>query len=218
MVFSCGNGIAKALFSTGKAEAHAVSSIHDVAAPMQRRINDVGGAARGTVNRCDRMCQAHWAAIVMKITAAYRRNFTAAFQHVCPPGDAAEINGAHWAVPHLNHIEARLILPKIRAEIALRVVHRNYRAILSRLPHDPPHLLRAVCHKGIAKRPPDPKEIHMALVMRPLHTRDEGDPRKMWQAQVLRIIVVIGHGDKIEALMFGYFSERCNIVLPIGSV
>ena len=85
-------------------------------------------------------------------------------------------------------------------------------------PHDPPHLLRAVCHKGIAKRPPDPKEIHMALVMRPLHTRDEGDPRKMWQAQVLRIIVVIGHGDKIEALMFGYFSERCNIVLPIGSV
>ena len=65
------------------------------------------------------------------------------------------------------------------------------------------HLFFGVGHKGVLEGSLHAEEIDMALVVGPFHSGDHGEPREHRKMEVLTIVVVICHGDEIQAQLFG---------------
>ena len=65
-----------------------------------------------------------------------------------------------------------------------------------------PHLFLGIGHKGVLEGGLHTEKIDMALVMGPFHSRDHGKPREYRKMEVLAVVVVIRHGDEIQAQFF----------------
>ena len=58
----------------------------------------------------------------------------------------------------------------------------------------------------------------MSPVMGPLRPRDQGKPRDLGEGKILRIVIVVGHCQKIQAPLLCHCGQGRNIVLSVGSI
>ncbi len=199
-------------------QADASNSGGDVAAALADGGQDIPGAGGVGQHGGDGRTQTDHAVVPVVVAAAHGAEPPPLGQQLGPPADAIHIDPPHGAVPNLHQLEALVILPQVGTNAAFGVVDADQRAVIPGLPGEPPHLLQVVGDEGAGKGLADSQKVHVPPVVGPLHAGNQGQTRNAGQGKILRVVVVIGHRQKVQAQLFCFFGQSGDIVLPIGGV